>query len=215
VERLRWLRRATASATEASRRASPGSAAAAATAAIGQPPAPLELHVRRLETCWLICKPDRVLVIFSVDLDDEVDVALGRAFCQEFAETNRKPTDFSLPCTFHEPKEPPSDLRGANITVSPNVGFLTLTLSDQCVQNASEDRLYALARPVMTFRNFFLFHLKHAKSYLHSRLRKRLDGWQQQLGKARRRKGQEKRRLVSGREFAPPPRAGSAAGSGA
>lgn len=210
VERLRWLRRATASAQEAARKAAPGSAAAAAAAAIGQPPATQELHVRRLETCWLVSKSDRVLVIFSVHLDDEVDVALGRAFCQEFAETNRKPTDCSLPCTFHEPREPPSDLRGMNITALPNVGFLTLTLSDKCVRDAPEDRLYALARPVMTFRNFFLFHLKHAKSYLHSRLRRRLDGWQQQLGRARRRGRQEKRRLADGREFAPPPRSGSA-----
>jgi len=165
-----------------------------------------------METCWIVSKPDRVLVIVSVNLDDEVDVTLGRAFCQEFAETGRKPTDFSLPCSFNEPKEIPSDLRGITSEPLPNVGFLTLTLSDQCVRAAAEERLQALARTVMTFRNFFHFHLKHAKSYLHSRLRKRLDVWQKQLVKARRerRPGQELRRLATGKLFMPPPRESSA-----
>jgi len=184
-------------------------AAEAAAAAIGKPLAPICLRVRCLESCWIICKPYRVLVILSISLEDEVDVALGRAFCQEFAETGRKPTDFSLPCTFNEPRDLPSDLRGESLESSPNVGFLTLTLSDQCVRGASEDRLISLAKPVMTFRNFFHFHLKHAKSYLHSRLRKRLDSWQEQLTKARRapRQGQGVRRLATGRVFIPQPRA--------
>mmetsp|Transcript_96339 Transcript_96339/g.223389 ORF Transcript_96339/g.223389 Transcript_96339/m.223389 type:complete len:120 (+) Transcript_96339:602-961(+) len=102
----------------------------------------------------------------------------------------------------------PIDLRGAVPETLPNVGFLTLTLSDQAVKGASDERLQALARPVMTFRNFFHFHLKHAKSFLHSRLRKRLDTWQKQLVRARRdrRPGQELRRLATGKVFVPPPR---------
>merc|ERR1712043_55961 len=102
----------------------------------------------------------------------------------------------------------PTDLRATPPTTPPNVGFVTLTLSDQFVRNAPDERLYALAKPVMTFRNFFLFHLKHAKSYLHSRLRKRIDGWQQILVRARRapRKGQELKRLATGKVFVPAPR---------
>eukprot|EP00435_Cladocopium_sp_Y103_P026413 s2652_g6.t1 len=56
---------------------------------------------------------------------------------------------------------------GLAANVTPNVGFLSLTLTDQL--GIPADRLIALARPVMTFRNFFLFHLKHTKSFLHSR----------------------------------------------
>lgn len=208
VERLLWLQGAVAAGDEAAARAAPGKAAAAANAAAGPPPPLLQLQVRQLETCWIVAKPDRILVIVSVHVQDEVDVALGRAFCQEFAETNRKATDFSLPCSFSEPKDLPSDLRGLPAPAAPNVGFLTLTLSEQSVRGASEERLLALARPVMTWRNFFHFHLKHAKSYLHSRLRRRLDGWQQQLSRARRpaKRGQATRRLASGKEFTPPPR---------
>eukprot|EP00439_Symbiodinium_sp_Y106_P065657 s162_g10.t1 len=100
----------------------------------------------------------------------------------------------SIGCSFHEAKDKDmlSNLRGLNVSTNPNVGWLTLTLTDQHVRGATEERLWALARPVMTFRNFFLFHLKHTKSYLHSRLRKRLDHWQQQISKARRRRAQER-----------------------
>mmetsp|Transcript_113526 Transcript_113526/g.316164 ORF Transcript_113526/g.316164 Transcript_113526/m.316164 type:complete len:342 (-) Transcript_113526:97-1122(-) len=212
VDRLRWLRDATARGADAAKTAAPGNAAVAAAAALGTPPPLLALRVRRLETCWIVCKPDRVLVIMSVHLDDEVDVALGRAFCQEFAETGRKPGDFSLPCSFNEPKDVPSDLRGVALESPPNVGFLTLTLSDQCVRKATEERLQALARPVMTFRNFFHFHLKHAKSFLHSRLRKKIESWQAQLSGARRAtRGKELRRLATGKVFVPPPRSSAPA----
>lgn len=208
VSRLSWLRDAVRKGDEAAKKA-PLNAQEARTAAIGQPPEACMLQLRNQESCAIVPKPDRIIVILSIHLDDETDVALGRAFCQEFAETNRKGNEFSLPCSFHEPKDKNmlSDLRGLAANVTPNVGFLSLTLTDQHVRGASEERLIALATPVMTFRNFFLFHLKHTKSFLHSRLRKRLDNWQQQIGKARRRRAnQEKRRLISGKEFNPPTR---------
>ncbi|CAE8589976.1 unnamed protein product, partial [Polarella glacialis] len=129
----------------------------------------------------------------------------------EFAETKMKATEFSLPCSFSESRNPPEEIRGLALNAAaPNVGFLTLTLSDQHVVGASQERLLALAGPVMTFRNFFNFHLKNTKSFLHSRLRKRLDSWQQQLNRARRKRAQEKRRLISGKEFVPPSRVGAA-----
>jgi len=193
VEKLRWLREAS--------HGHPATASAA-----GPPPPMLEIRIRDMETLWIVSKPDRVSVIAAVNLDDEADVALGRAFCQEFAETNRTPSHFTPPCSFAESKDLPADLKSCPPANLPNVGFLTLTLSDQSVRGISEDRLHSLAIPVMTFRNFFLYQLKNAKSYLHSRMRKRLDGWQRELHGARRapRKSQEKRRLVSGKEFVPP-----------
>jgi len=170
---------------------------------------PMSLQVRPMEWCWLVSKPDRVLVIFAVHMDNDVDIALGRAFCQEFAETNRKPNEFSLPCTFRDARDPPVELRNVELAVVPNVGFLSLSLSEKSVNGASEEDLHALAKPVMTLRNFFHFHVKNAKTYLHSRLRKRLDGWQDQLKKARRsaRKSPERRRTASGHVFNPEPRA--------
>jgi len=163
----------------------------------------LTILLREQETCWIVVKPDRVTVIFSVHLQDEADVALGRIFCREFAEeANRKPREFAPPCSFNGPDDIPSDVRSAS-NVAPNVGFLSLTVTDQVVKGASDERLWSIAEPVMTLRNFFHFHLKNAKSYLHSGLRKRLDGWEDELKRARRasRKTQDKRRLPSGKEF--------------
>lgn len=201
VEKLTWLRDNTA--TGGNRNTTVSNTAA--------PPPLVACQLRPHESCWIITKPDRVVVIFSVQLDDEGDIALGKNFCQEFAETNRKPSDSTLPCTFTEPKEPPPDLRGLNVGAPPNVGYISLTVSDQQVRGLSDDRLQQLATPVMTFRNFFNFHLKNAKSYLHSRLRKRMEGWQQTMKQAKRapRKGQEqKRRTIGGKEFVAKPAAG-------
>lgn len=205
VEKLSWLRDATAS----------GNRNTTVVNKAAVPPV-LALQFRQLEQCWIICKPDRVTVVFTIHIDDDTDVALGRAFCQEFAETNRKSSDSTLPCTFTEAREPPAILNGLQVPAV-NVGFLSLTLSDQCVRGATDERLYALAQPVMTFRNFFNFHLKNAKSYVHSKLRKRIQSWQLTMSKAKRapRKGQEdKRRTIGGKvfiqkagSFAPAPRA--------
>lgn len=193
VERLVWLRDATAGNTRNT----------TVAANIDSVPPLATLQFRKLETCWIACKPDRITVIFTIHVDDEVDVALGRAFCQEFSETNRKPSDSQLPCTFSEPKDPPQEIRD-QLSFAPNVGYISLTISDQALRKATEERVHALATPVMTFRNFFDFHLKNAKSYLHSRLRRKINTWQDQMKNARRqKKGQEKRRLVSGKEFNP------------
>lgn len=196
VEKLHWLQSAT----------SGGRRNATVSANESEVPPVVTFHVRPLETCWIVAKVDRVLVIFTVHLEDEGDVALGRAFCQEIADTKMmKDSSGGLPCTFTEPKEPPNDLRDIALSSLPNVGFISFTVSDQVVRGASEDRLYQLAKPVMTFRNFFNFHLKSAKSYLHSRLRKRLDRWEDQLNRARRpsRRSQDERRLMSGKKFVP------------
>lgn len=214
VERLKWLQNSVNELAAVGKAAPPGEAAnAAAKHAVQMKIPPIaEIQVRQMETMWLVTKPDRIVVIMSVSVEDDVDVALGRAFCQEFAETNRSSnaSTFQPPCSFNETKEMPADIRGVNFDRGlPNVGFISLTITDQSVQGASEDRLHALARPVMTFRVFFLFHLKHAKAYLHSRLRKRLDQWQLHVAQTRRSKtsGKETRRLASGKVFSPGERA--------
>lgn len=218
VHRLVWLRDAATASAAAAAKATPGNQAAAAAAAAGTPPAPIELQLRKSETVWIIAKTDRVIVITSVHFEDEVDVTLARTFCQEFADSKSKSAHFAPPCTFNEPKDLPIDLRELKIPSMPNVGFLTLTLPDEAVyekktgRGVSDDRIYALARPVMTLRNFFHFHLKHAKSYLHSRLRRRIDGWHGQMNGARiaKKSGRDLRRLATGKVFVPQARTATA-----
>mmetsp|Transcript_74958 Transcript_74958/g.163631 ORF Transcript_74958/g.163631 Transcript_74958/m.163631 type:complete len:385 (+) Transcript_74958:245-1399(+) len=233
-ERLLWLRGTVEKADEAHKNAVPGNGQNAAREAVGVIPQTLPFQVRHLEQCWLVCKADRVLVIMTINLEDEVDVALGRAFCQEFAEANRGAMDASKrmslrsgervppPCSFNEPKEKPVDLRDLPDHEPPTVGYLTLMITDQMVRGATDKRLVALAKPIMTWRNFFHFHLKHAKSFLHSRLRQRLGEWEKDLSAARRPKKEgaqvirrlytdKKQHLGTGKEFTPNPRSSAVA----
>jgi len=208
VDRLRWLRDAAATGKAAAAKAAPGNQAAEAAKAVGTPPSMITLQVRRSETCWIIAKPDRVIVITSVHFDDEVDKTLAKTFCQEFADSGRGSATSALPCSFTEMKDEtsvPADLRDVRMPEMPNVGFLTMVFGDQIILGASDDRLNTLAVPVMTLRNFFHFHLKHAKSFLHSRLRKRIDGWQTQMTGAKRvdKTGRGNRRLATGKVFVP------------
>jgi len=174
-------------------------------------PQPFAFQVRQFEICWIVPKEDRIMVIFGVHLDAEADVVLGRSFCVEFADAHRRLGGFSPPCNFFESKEPPTDIRQVSSQECsvppnfPNVGYLCITLSDQAVAGASDERLMAIARPVMTFRHFFLFHLISARSYLHSWLRTKLDGWQQKWATTRRetRRAPDKRRTIKGKEFTP------------
>eukprot|EP00434_Breviolum_minutum_P014557 symbB.v1.2.012836.t1/scaffold887.1/size155094/3 len=106
VRRLSWLRDAVRQGDAAAKKA-PLNAQEARNAAIGKPPEPCMLQLRNQEFCAIVPKQDRIIVILSIQLDDDTDVALGRAFCQEFAETNRKGNEFSLPCECSEPNTGP------------------------------------------------------------------------------------------------------------
>eukprot|EP00913_Durusdinium_trenchii_P002532 g2341.t1 len=81
VQRLAWLQDAVARGDEAAKKA-PMNAQEARTQAIGQPPRPLTLQLQSQEWCGIVPKLDRIVVILSIHLEDEKDVALGRAFCR-------------------------------------------------------------------------------------------------------------------------------------
>lgn len=153
------------------------------------------LCVRRNETTWILPKQDRVVVIFSVHTDDDSTATIARTFCQEFVEAHRG-VPGSLPCSFCEPKEPPAELAGLPpADLPPSVGYLIMTISDQKVKGAADDRIQSIAFNTMTFQNFFDFHLKSSMRYLHSRMRAGLDKYQQMLNRARPDREKERRNI--------------------
>merc|ERR1712032_1257669 len=167
VERFRWLRQAASNHEILAQEA-------------GGPPELMELRVRDHETMWIVPKRDSVSVIIAVNLEDEDDIALGRAFLQEFVDCNRQSHHYMPPCSF-EDRDVPSDLRNNAPQKKPNVGFLTLTFSDQSVRGVSDARLYELAIPVMTFRNFFMYQMRCTECMISQRVRKRLETWQRKI----------------------------------
>lgn len=159
------------------------------------PGPPATLRVRRNETTWILPKQDRVVVIFSVHTEDESTTTIARTFCQEFVEAHRG-CPGSLPCSFTEPKEPPSELAGLPpADTPPSVGYLSMTISDQKVKGAADDRIQSIAFNTMTLQNFFDYHLKSSMRYLHSRMRAGLDKYQQMLNRARPEQQKERRNI--------------------
>ena len=98
---------------------------------------------------------------------------------QEFVDT-RRTVNNAPPVAFG--KDPPLELRGApGLRNSPDlVGYLSLAIFPTHV-DTTEKRIKA-ATLVQSLRNYLHYHIKASKTYLHIRMRKRVDLLLQGLG---------------------------------
>uniref|UniRef100_M4BUZ9 Arp2/3 complex 34 kDa subunit n=1 Tax=Hyaloperonospora arabidopsidis (strain Emoy2) TaxID=559515 RepID=M4BUZ9_HYAAE len=120
---------------------------------------------------------------------------------QEFVDT-RRTVNNAPPVAFG--KDPPLELRGApGLRNSPDlVGYLSLAIFPTHV-DTTEKRIKA-ATLVQSLRNYLHYHIKASKTYLHIRMRKRVDLLLQVLNRARPEKDQSKtqKKTITGRTFA-------------
>ena len=114
---------------------------------------------------------------------------MGRVLLQQFAET-RVPG--APPVTFSEAKAPPLEIRDLVETSGflgfggkklPNVvGYVTLTVFKQHVD--TPEKLADRVGLCVGFRNYLHYHIKASKTYLHMRMRKKVQTWLQVLNRA-------------------------------
>jgi len=127
------------------------------------------------EAMWVIPRPgQRVTVIWALDCAERMDRVMARIVCQELVENQRRIagaptvhfTDASAP-------EPPAELRGKPVPRGPgHVGFLAMTFE---TRHADTDaKLGNVVATVVMLRSYLTYHIKAAKSYLHSRMRFRV-----------------------------------------
>lgn len=162
---------------------------------------PVEIPYRRNETIYVLPQADRIVLVYSVCFEDKTDQAIARVFLQEFVDT-RRTVNNAPPVAFG--KDPPLELRGApGLRNSPDlVGYLSLAIFPTHV-DTTEKRLKA-ATLVQGLRNYLHYHIKASKTYLHIRMRKRVDLLLQVLNRARPEKDQSKtqKKTITGRTFA-------------
>lgn len=165
-----------------------------------QPPASLTqlmvLNYRDEESIYIQPSFDRVTVIFSTIFKDETDQVLGKVFLQEFVDARRRALQNAPQVLFS--KEPPLELQSTNARAAPNVSFVTFVLfpshiipqrREQCISH------------IQTFRDYFHYHIKNSKAYVHSRMRYRTDEFLKVLNRAKPENAEKdyadrKRRLV-------------------
>jgi len=135
---------------------------------------------------------DRVTVIFSICFKDPDDVVIGTVFLKEF-----KKSVGGAPTVDFTQGEPPLELKGKTLPREKNVGYVTFVLFDRHIQNTKLDQTVDV---LQTFRNYLHYHIKCAKSHLHTCMRNRVDLLLKILNRAKQDLPKEKK-TIKGRTF--------------
>jgi len=136
---------------------------------------------------------DRITVIFSIEFPAYNDSVIGQVFCTEFA--NNK--DGGTPSCAYSPKAP-SELKDIrNLPAGDRISFLTFVVYDRHFKGAKMEQA---AFTITSFRNYLHYHLKCCKSYLHTRMRTRVENLLKVLNRAKQASTGEKK-TVTGKTF--------------
>lgn len=114
--------------------------------------------------------PDRCAVIFGISFQNQFDKVLAQTFLGEFSEARRQPgLGGSPPVTFGV--NPTAELKAFGIEEpTGNIGFITFNvLAGHCSSPAKIEKISQL---LQGFRTYLQYHLKCAKAYFHSVMRR-------------------------------------------
>jgi actin related protein 2/3 complex subunit 2 len=137
---------------------------------------------------------DRITVIFSIEFQAHNDSVLGQVFCNEFATVKESGT----PSVSYSVK-PPSELKDVkNIPTGDRISFLTFVVYDRHWKGA---KLENAAFTITSFRNYLHYHLKCCKSYLHTRMRTRVENLLKVLNRAKQQDNSGPKKTAGGRNF--------------
>jgi len=118
---------------------------------------------------------------------------LVKFFCNEFATCKESGTPT---CAYSV--KPPSELKDIrNIPVGDRICFVTFVVYDRHWKGAKMENA---AFTITTFRNYLHYHLKCCKSYLHTRMRTRVENLLKVLNRAKQETTVSKK-TAAGRNF--------------
>jgi len=160
----------------------------------------MAIHYRDEEAIYIKASHDRVTVIFSTIFRDETDRIFGKVFLQEFVDARRRAIQNAPQVLFRS--DPPLELQGlkgvGKTGEKGEVGFITFVLFPRHLlpQRRAENISH-----IQTFRDYFHYHIKASKAYIHSRMRRRTADFLQVLNRARPENEEKERKTASGRTF--------------
>lgn len=143
---------------------------------------------------------DRVTVIFSTIFKDETDKIFGRVFLQEFVDARRRSVQ-TAPQVLYSHNEPPLDIKNVvNHKSDDNKGYVTFVLFPRHLVKG--DRRQNCISHIQFFRNYFHYHIKCAKAYMHSRMRFRVKEFLKVLNRAKPENVDDEGKLIENRKTA-------------
>lgn len=160
----------------------------------------LAIHYREQESIFIKPSHDRVTVIFSTVFKDETDRVFGRVFLQEFVDARRRAIQ-NAPQVLYSQKEPPLEIRDLpGVRASDdNVGYVTFVLFPRHLKPQRRENCIS---HIQIFRDYFHYHIKCSKAYMHSRMRYRVSEFLKVLNRAKPETEEAKeRKTASGRRF--------------
>ncbi|KAI7125416.1 actin-related protein-like protein 2/3 complex subunit 2, partial [Hortaea werneckii] len=128
------------------------------------------IHYREEEAIYVKASHDRVTVIFSTVFKEETDRIYGKVFLQEFVDARKRGVQNAPQVLFRN--EPPMELQGQpglRGGRGENVGYVTFVLFPRHLTPAKREETIS---HIQTFRDYFHYHIKASKAYIHSRMRR-------------------------------------------
>ncbi|OJD29061.1 arp2 3 complex 34 kda subunit [Diplodia corticola] len=157
------------------------------------------IHYREEEAIYIKASHDRVTVIFSTVFREETDRIFGKVFLQEFVDARRRAIQNAPQVLFRN--DAPLELQGMPEVAQAQkgeVGYITFVLFPR---HLTPQRRYEVISHIQTFRDYFHYHIKASKAYIHSRMRRRTADFLQVLRRARPETEEKERKTASGRTF--------------
>lgn len=162
----------------------------------------MSIHYREEEAIYIKASHDRVTVIFSTLFIDAVDKIFAKVFLQEFVDARRRAIQNAPQVLFRsDPPLELQGLRGVGktgekgemgfITFGKEAGTKTPIKSNRCIlylwasmanetvkivlfpRHLTRQRREEVISHIQTFRDYFHYHIKASKAYIHSRMRRR------------------------------------------
>lgn len=159
----------------------------------------MAVHYREEEAIYIKANHDRVTVIFSTIFREETDRIYGKVFIQEFVDARRRAIQNAPQVLFRN--DPPLELQnvpGVKDSGNGEIGYVTFVLFPR---HLTPQRMPDVISHIQTFRDYFHYHIKASKAYIHSRMRKRTADFLQVLRRARPDSEDKERKTASGRSF--------------
>ncbi|KAK9775825.1 putative Arp2/3 complex 34 kDa subunit [Seiridium cardinale] len=159
----------------------------------------MSIHYREEEAIYVKASHDRVTVIFSTIFREETDRVFGKVFIQEFVDARRRAIQNAPQVLFRN--DPPLELQGVpgvKASSEGEIGYVTFVLFPR---HLTPQRMPDVISHIQTFRDYFHYHIKASKAYIHSRMRRRTADFLQVLRRARPENEEKERKTASGRTF--------------
>jgi len=145
------------------------------------------IQYREEEAIYIKASHDRVTVIFSTIFREETDRVFGKVFIQEFVDARRRAIQNAPQVLYRT--DPPLELQGVpgvKDNGTGEIGYVTfggfhfklfnryvLTPIVLFPRHLTKARRDDVISHIQTFRDYFHYHIKASKAYIHSRMRRR------------------------------------------